>query len=288
MEVRTNKIGDIRSHYRRKLASLFTDREADELLFQLFTEITSMTKAKILSSPESTLTESELLRLHFGVKDLLKNKPIQYVLGKAAFYGLTFRVNSKVLIPRPETEELVQKAINMIPKGESLKVLDVGTGSGCIAVSLKHERPDCSVTAIDVSEFALEVASQNANDNKAKVDFKKVDFLDKTQLKSLEQFDLVVSNPPYVRNSEKELMKPNVLDYEPATALFVPDEDPLIFYEALADFCKDHLYPKGLLLAEINQYLAENTAALMVANGFKSVQVLEDHFGNPRILKVLT
>ena len=192
MEVRTNKIGDIRSHYRLKLAQLYNDREADTLLFQLLSDITQMSKAHILSFPEKTISESELLRVHFGVKDLLKNKPIQYIIGNAEFYGLNFKVNSKVLIPRPETEELVEMVIKNIPENEPRKVLDVGTGSGCIAIAIKKLRSLCDILAIDISEFALEMAQQNAVLNNVQVQFKKVDFLKKNQVQLLPKFDIVV------------------------------------------------------------------------------------------------
>ncbi|MEZ5149255.1 MAG: peptide chain release factor N(5)-glutamine methyltransferase [Bacteroidales bacterium] len=288
MEVRTNKIGDIRSHYRLKLAQLYNDREADTLLFQLLSDITQMSKAHILSFPEKTISESELLRVHFGVKDLLKNKPIQYIIGNAEFYGLNFKVNSKVLIPRPETEELVEMVIKNIPENEPRKVLDVGTGSGCIAIAIKKLRPLCDILAIDISEFALEMAQQNAVLNNVQVQFKKVDFLNKNQVQLLSKFDFVVSNPPYVRNSEKLMMKKNVLDYEPSLALFVDDDNPLIFYEALASFCETNLQAGGMLFAEINQYLSAETEQLFTGNGFKNVNIEKDLFGNDRFLTVLT
>ena len=288
MEVRTNKIGDIRSHYRLKLAQLYNDREADTLLFQLLSDITQMSKAHILSFPEKTISESELLRVHFGVKDLLKNKPIQYIIGNAEFYGLNFKVNSKVLIPRPETEELVEMVIKNIPENEPRKVLDVGTGSGCIAIAIKKLRPLCDILAIDISEFALEMAQQNAVLNNVQVQFKKVDFLKKNQVQLLPKFDIVVSNPPYVRNSEKLMMKKNVLDYEPSLALFVDDDNPLIFYEALASFCETNLQAGGMLFAEINQYLSAETEQLFTGNGFKNVNIEKDLFGNDRFLTVLT
>ena len=288
MEVRTNKIGDIRSHYRLKLAQLYNDREADTLLFQLLSDITQMSKAHILSFPEKTISESELLRVHFGVKDLLKNKPIQYIIGNAEFYGLNFKVNSKVLIPRPETEELVEMVIKNIPENEPRKVLDVGTGSGCIAIAIKKLRPLCDILAIDISEFALEMAQQNAVLNNVQVQFKKVDFLNKNQVQLLSKFDIVVSNPPYVRNSEKLMMKKNVLDYEPLLALFVDDDNPLIFYEALASFCETNLQAGGMLFAEINQYLSAETEQLFTGHGFKNVNIEKDLFGNDRFLTVLT
>jgi release factor glutamine methyltransferase len=288
VEVRTNKIGDIRSFYRRKLAEMFTEREADILLFQLLMEYTGYSKAELLSRPEQTISESELLKIHFGVKELLKHKPIQYVVGKAEFYGLTFIVNSKVLIPRPETEELVDKAMKNIPENESFHILDVGTGSGCIAVAIKKYRPLSRVTAVDISEFALEVAAANADLNNVSINFKKIDFLNPASIEKLDPFDVIVANPPYVRPSEKIQMGKNVLDYEPPSALFVSETNPLAFYEAIAKFGKTHLLPDGKIFLEINQYLSHETLELFHEQGYDKPSLTHDLFGNPRILTVLT
>ena len=178
--------------------------------------------------------------------------------------------------------------IKNIPENEPRKVLDVGTGSGCIAIAIKKLRPLCDILAIDISEFALEMAQQNAVLNNVQVQFKKVDFLNKNQVQLLSKFDFVVSNPPYVRNSEKLMMKKNVLDYEPLLALFVDDDNPLIFYKALASFCETNLQAGGMLFAEINQYLSAETEQLFTGNGFKNVNIEKDLFGNDRFLTVLT
>jgi len=284
MEVRSNKLADIRKHYRNVLSDVFSDHEADVLVFQLLIAFTGNSKVEVLAHPERTISESELLKIHFGIKDLLKNKPIQYVTGKAEFYGLTFNVNSKVLIPRPETEELVEQVLKKYPADKPLEILDVGTGSGCIAISLKHYLPKSKVTAIDVSGFALEVAKENSNLNNTPIDFKKVDFLNPDALADLDSFDVIVSNPPYVRPSEKIHMKENVLAYEPAIALFVEENDALVFYRAIAEFCSTHLLKKGWFFCEINQYLHDEVCDLFNKAGFENVQADRDLFGNYRFI----
>lgn len=258
------------------------------MLFQLLMEYTGYSKAELLSRPEQTISESELLKIHFGVKELLKHKPIQYVLGKAEFYGLNFMVNSKVLIPRPETEELVDLALKKIPENKSFHLLDIGTGSGCIAITLKKNRPLCKVTALDVSEFALEVAAANADLNDVSIQFIKMDILNPASVEKLNPFDVIVANPPYVRPSEKKQMGKNVLDYEPSSALFVPEAEPLIFYQSIAEFGKSHLLPHGKIFVEINQYLSQETLRLFQEYGYANASLENDLFGNPRILTILT
>ena len=284
MEVRTNKIEDVRNHYRKKLTGLYAGHESDILIYQLLTEFTGFSKAELLARQDERITESELLKIHFGVKELLKNKPIQYVLGKAEFYDLTFKVNSKVLIPRPETEELVHLVIKNFSTKQPLKIIDIGTGSGCIAITLKKYFPECEVTAIDVSEFALDVAQQNALLNKTEISFKKLDFLQRQEREMLGNFDLVVSNPPYVRPSEKTAMNKNVLDYEPVQALFVPENDPLIFYRAIAAFCHKHLLKGGQLFCETNQYLQDEILNILKEGKFEKLRAEFDMNRNFRFV----
>lgn len=284
MEVRSNKLGDIRSHYRRKLAEVYSEQEADILLFNLMVEFTGYTRAEILANRENTISESELLKIHFGAKELMNHKPLQYIIEKAEFYGLNFKVNSKVLIPRPETEELVDRIIKTGIPFEKAKIIDIGTGSGCIAITLKKYFPKAEIIAVDISEFALGVASYNANRNNVSIDFRKLDFLYELARKKLGSFDLIVSNPPYVRPSEKELMKKNVIDYEPPVALYVDEQDPLTFYRAIATFCKYHLNKNGNFFCEINQYLGHEIVKIFVSEGFLDTEISEDMFGNTRFI----
>lgn len=284
MKVSSNRIGDVRSYYRQRLAKMFPEHEADSFVFQILMEYIGYTKAQIIIKHDEPISESQLLSIHFAVENLEKEKPLQYVLGKTEFYGLPFIVNSKVLIPRPETEELVDRILKTINPNKQYNILDIGTGSGCIAISLKKNLSDAKVTAIDVSEFALEVAQQNAALNNVEINFRKIDISDAENWSILGNFDIVVSNPPYVRNSEKIDMKENVLEYEPALALFVPDDDPLIFYSHIADLAKNKLSKNGFLFCEINQYLADETQLLFVKEGFHNVEVFKDLYDNFRIL----
>jgi release factor glutamine methyltransferase len=287
MEVRSNRIGDIRIHYKQKLCEIYDEREADTLMFMVLSEYSGYSKAKILSNHEDSVSESQLLKIHFAVKELLKEKPIQYVLGNTEFYGLPFIVNSKVLIPRPETEELAEIAINHLKNNPGREVVDLGTGSGCLAISIKKNIPQANVSAIDISEFALEVAELNAEINEVDIHFQKVDLLQPNTWAFKESFDVIISNPPYVRDSEKKRMKKNVLEFEPASALFVKDSDPLIFYVGIIQFANQYLNPGGRVFCEINQYLAEECKDLFVLQKFKNVETFKDFRNNFRILSCI-
>ncbi len=285
MEVRSNKIGDIRNHYRLKLKDNYGENETDTLLFILIKEFTGISKARVISEPGLTISESELLKIHFAIKELNNHKPIQYILGKTDFFGLPIKVNPDVLIPRQETEELVELVLRENNKMENLRILDIGTGSGCIAIALCKNLTSPEVVALDNSEKALKTARDNAQLNDADIDFVQLDILNEHKSNRLGLFDIIVSNPPYVRFSEKEFMKKNVLDYEPENALFVDDANPLIFYSAIADFSKNNLRQNGKVYCEINQYLGDEVAGLFKRSGFLEVAVLKDLNGNDRIIK---
>lgn len=285
MEVRSNRIGDVRSHYRQILMRHFTERESNSLLFLILIEYTGLSKAEILTRHQDSVSESQLLKIHRAVKALLRNKPVQYILGNTEFYGLPFLVNSWVLIPRPETEELVDLVIRENKDHTSLSMIDLGTGSGNIAISIKKNNPGIHMVGADVSEFALEVARSNADLNKVDVVFEKLDLLDQKNWNKNWEFDAIVSNPPYVRNLEKKVMKRNVLDYEPGLALFVPDEDPLVFYRGIIYFAKRFLKPGGWVYCEINQYLPDEVVQLFISAGFNGCSIINDLQGNPRIFK---
>ncbi|MCD4697963.1 MAG: peptide chain release factor N(5)-glutamine methyltransferase [Bacteroidales bacterium] len=284
MEVRSNRIGDIRSFYRRKLCKVFEEKEADNMLFMVMMEFTGFSKAGILINHEQAVSESQLLQIQFAVKELLKSKPIQYVLGKTEFYGLPFIVNSKVLIPRPETEELVANVLEELKSSETPSVFDVGTGSGCIAITIKKKFPQTQVTAIDVSSFALEVAQKNATLNKTEINFEVCDFIDRKNWQDFEMFDIIVSNPPYVRVLEKAQMNKNVLEYEPDIALFVENNNPLVFYKGIAEFGQKHLNKGGMIFCEINQYLHNETGDLFQQHNYHNIKLIKDISDNFRIL----
>ena len=215
---------------------------------------------------------------------LKTHEPIQYILGETQFYGLPFIVTPATLIPRPETEELVDWVVSeFLHHNSELKLLDVGTGTGCIAISLAKNIPNATVSALDISKEALQVASQNAKINKVKVNFMESDIV---KVKTLPQkYDVIVSNPPYVRNSEKKKMQKNVLDFEPSSALFVGDDNPLVFYSKITELASKYLNPNGLLFFEINEYLSKELIQLLEKEFFINIELKKDVFGKDRMIK---
>ena len=293
MRIASNKIKDVVRFFREELLGLYEEAEIEMFIAFCFEDFLNIKRFEISLRANETISESELLRFNFAVKDLKKHKPIQHILGKADFYKLKFIVNEQVLIPRPETEELVQLVIDdfnlralSLSKGTET-ILDVGTGSGCIAIALKKNIPHVMVNAIDVSEDALNVAKQNAAQNDVKINFIKHDILSSVSIdKEFEnKLDIIVSNPPYVREQEKKQMDNNVLNYEPHLALFVPNDDPLIYYKAIANYASTHLKPQGKLYLEINEYLGEETQKLLQEKGFRDVVLVKDINGKNRILR---
>ena len=236
--------------------------------------------------PDLDFSDEEISIWNLILEQLKQEIPIQYLLGKTSFYGLDFEVNPAVLIPRPETEELVDWIISSnlkIEKFKDLKILDIGTGSGCIAISLAKNIPNAQVYAIDVSEKALATANKNAENNSVNVTFINQNILETEDL--LQQFDIIVSNPPYVRNLEKEEIKKNVLDNEPHLALFVEDNDALIFYKKIAEMAQKNLSENGHLYFEINQYLGAEMIDLLEKMNFKNIELRKDIYGNDRMIK---
>ncbi|MCL2412850.1 MAG: peptide chain release factor N(5)-glutamine methyltransferase, partial [Bacteroidales bacterium] len=225
--------------------------------------------------------ESMMLKFSFAVKDLKKHKPIQYILGTCDFLDLSLHLTEDVLIPRPETEELVQK-IAKENKNFTGKILDICTGSGCIALALKKQLPHALVQGFDNSENATVIAKENAKINQLGVDFFVADIFNFSTEK---RFDIIVSNPPYVLHSEKSQMKKNVLHYEPHEALFVDDKEPLVFYSAIVDFAKKRLNPDGKLYVEINEKFGREVAKLLKNQGFSSVKIDKDFLGKDRFVK---
>ncbi|MBR6439107.1 MAG: peptide chain release factor N(5)-glutamine methyltransferase [Bacteroidales bacterium] len=294
----SNLVRDCRRYYVGELEKIYGSDEANALIMILLEHYFGIDRVKLAMEPELRLSESELLTLHFAVKELLKNKPIQYILGETEFCGMRFIVNENVLIPRPETEELVNKLAvtpnsSFRPKRSEVEkspthisILDIGTGSGCIAISLAKLLKDSAVTAVDVSEKALEVAKKNAEANEVNVTFIKDDILNPQNRDLLNgQFDIIVSNPPYVCESEKSEMRANVLDYEPSTALFVSDNDPLIFYRKILEFAQKALKPNGQVWFEINEKFGNEMKNLCHEMGFKNMEIIKDFRGKDRILK---
>ncbi len=277
MKIRSNRIKDVIDYYSKELNKHFTEKECKSFLQILFEHYFKFSKIDIILNPEKTISESGLLKIHFAVKNLINHKPIQYIIGRTNFLGFDFIVNPSVLIPRPETEELVQFILEVIKgKDRVINILDIGTGSGCIAIALKKLHINSKVSAIDFSLDAFEVAKENAINNDAEIDFFQSDILDSKSWKSFGKYDIIVSNPPYVRESEKTMMKQNVLDFEPKEALFVADENPLIFYEKISEFAKSHLNKNGLLFFEINEELSIPVIELLNKKGFKEIIIRKD------------
>ena len=286
----SNLVRDCRKYYASELEKIYSSDEANALIMILLEHYFNIDRVKIAMEPELRLSESELLTLHFAVKELLKNKPVQYIIGETEFCGMRFFVDENVLIPRPETEEMVKNIATcrdkacLIPTG--CNVLDIGTGSGCIAISLAKLLKDSVVTAVDISEKALEVAKKNATANGVDVRFISDDILNPKNPELIDnQFDIIVSNPPYVCESEKSEMRANVLDYEPSIALFVSDNDPLIFYRKILEFAQRTLNPDGEVWFEINEKLGKEMKNLCIEMGFKNVEIIKDFRERDRILR---
>ncbi|MGK0412124.1 MAG: release factor glutamine methyltransferase [Polaribacter sp.] len=279
-----------------ELSEKYPKTEIDSFFFLLMDEYLQLKRIDTVLQPDFKIKEEPLLFLKDVIRKLQKEIPLQYIIGHTEFYGLPFLVDENTLIPRPETEELVAWVIDEIKelrisnleeaaenKENVLSILDIGTGSGCIPISLAKNLENCIISAIDISENALKVAKNNSEVNKVVVNFRKVDIL---QTKNLsQQYDVIISNPPYVRELEKVEIRNNVLQNEPHLALFVSNENPLLFYDKIADLAKAQLTKNGILFFEINQYLGLDTIELLKNKGFKSVELRKDIFGNDRMVK---
>lgn len=257
---------------RRALAPLYDEREALQIARMVATELGGITLTQLLTEPDQALT---IDRLDTRIAELAAGRPVQYVLGHTEFYGLELLVREGALIPRPETEELIRWIVDS-PHPEAPAVLDIGTGSGCIALALARELPGAQVTAVDLSEEALAIARENARRHAAAIDFRREDALGDLLPGAAECFDLIVSNPPYVPQSERALMRDNVLHYEPAAALFVPDDDPLRFYRAIARHARRLLRPGGRLYFEIHENYARQMGDMLAEEGFPQSVVRRD------------
>ena len=284
-------IKKFRDYFNKTLKKLYPTSEIDTFLFSLLEEYLNFKRIDVVLKSNFEISPEDLILLKSSTKLLEQEIPIQYILGKTEFYGFPFILNEHVLIPRPETEELISSILENVLKTRSfhtnanekqLKILDIGTGSGCIPISLKKSLPFAEITAIDVSNEALTIAKKNALLNKVDINLTQQDILNTTSLNQL--YDIIVSNPPYVRESEKKEIKNNVLNNEPHMALFVKDNNPLVFYNKIAELAKNHLTKNGTLFFEINQYLGKETVELIKLKGFNKIQLKKDIFGRDRII----
>jgi release factor glutamine methyltransferase len=280
------KIKEYRSQFIQELTPIYDEGEAESFFYLVLEEKRLMRRTDLALDPELVFSEKEMEVWNYILEQLKIEIPIQYLLGKTNFYGLDFEVNENVLIPRPETEELVEWIIKENAKTiglKDLKILDIGTGSGCIAISLAKNILNAQVYALDVSEKALATAKRNAAINKVDVIFITQNILETDDLN--QQFDIIVSNPPYVRNFEKQEIKKNVLDNEPHLALFVDDDNALLFYKKIAVLAKKNLPPSGKLFFEINQYLGKETMTLLDELNFNNIELRKDSYGNHRMIR---
>ena len=280
----TLTIGQAFYSLKDSLAGIYDAREAAAIAHELLEHLTGLSRLDRIRDKDEFLREDQQLQLEEARKRLQGGEPLQYVTGQQWFCGNVFQVNPAVLIPRPETEELVQW-IAEDWKGQAPRLLDIGSGSGCISVSLKLLLGKAEVTGCDISPEALEVAGINAASLGAQVDLILLDFLNETNWSQLGQIDVVVSNPPYIPLTEKESLAPNVRDHEPAMALFVPHEDALVFYRLITRFGLKHLLPGGAVYCELHRDNAEATATLFRQSGYGQVELKTDMHGNPRMLR---
>jgi release factor glutamine methyltransferase len=283
-------IKDVFEDYRQQINVVYDINETEAITLLVIAEVTGMSRASIKAFPERELTVEQSERVKNILSELKTGKPVQYIFGVTEFYGLPFKVNPYVLIPRPETEELVEWILfgggdRLKVEGERFSVLDIGTGSGCIAISLKKNLEDADVSAIDISEGALQTAKENAVLNSVKINFIQADILNIKPGVATANYNIIVSNPPYVTLDDKKQMHNNVTDFEPHTALFVPKHDPLIFYRAIADFALNNLIAGGLLFFEINESLGKETVELLAGNSFKNIELRKDMSGRDRMIK---
>jgi release factor glutamine methyltransferase len=288
-------IKQYRAQFNKSIKHLYPTSEIDSFFFLILEEYIGFKRIDIVLKSDFYIDQESLNLMQVATKQLEQEIPIQYIIGKTEFFGLPFNINKEVLIPRPETEELVEQVIkevsliktyntasNEATNEKQITILDIGTGSGCIAISLKKQLPGSKISAIDVSDKALRVAKKNAALNKVNINFIHLDILKTNNLDKL--YDVIVSNPPYVRELEKKEMKNNVLNNEPHLALFVDNKNPLLFYNKIAELANKFLTKNGQLHLEINQYLGKETIKLLAEKGFKNIQLKKDIFGNDRII----
>ncbi len=277
------------NHFLKELTSVYEEREAANITDWVFENVTQLKKWERRGKSKK-INDEQSSKLKKYLDELLSNKPIQYVLNEAWFYKMKFFVNECVLIPRPETEELVSLVVNDVrsskydTQSRELQILDIGTGSGCIAISIKKELPGTNLIAIDVSEEALLVAKKNADDLQVKIEFVKNNFLDEIAWHHPDKYDVIVSNPPYIPQGEKKTLAKNVTAFEPGIALFVSDDDPFIFYTKIAKFGRSYLNVEGKIYVEIHENYAREVCKIFADHGFET-ESKKDIYGNDRMIK---
>lgn len=285
-----------------QLRSIYDGRESGNIADWVFENITAIRRLDRITNPHQIISNSVIQQLNTALQQLLQHKPVQYVLGEAWFYKMKLKVNEHVLIPRPETEELVEwvveeirnKLAGMIPSNgkleirnnevEEITILDIGTGSGCIAIALKKELPYAGIMAIDISDDALSIAKLNATAQNVNIEFKQADFLEERSWALLQSFDIIVSNPPYIPENQKTTLAKHVTDHEPHLALFVTNHDPFIFYRKIADFAAEHLNKEGEIFVEVHEEYSKEVQQIFSDKNFSS-EIRKDIYGRKRMIK---
>lgn len=279
-------IEEARKDVTNQIMSVYDKSEADNITEIVMEHITRWSRPERILNKDIPISVPQQNTLSQIIQRLLIHEPIQYIINEVCFAGMIFYVDRNVLIPRPETEELIEWVVADNKSAESgKKIIDIGSGSGCIAITLKNKLPGFEMWSCDISNEALNVARMNADALNATVDFVSLNFLDKEQRRQLPNVDIIVSNPPYIPESGRKEMKKNVLEFEPANALFVSDDDPLIFYKAIADFASTNLAPNGSIYVEIHESLGEKVQSLFNSRGFASVELRKDLQGKERMIK---
>ena len=273
----------IQQQYVAALNEIYGDGEATVMTKMVFESIANLSRKDLVTKANLEIENTTLKKLLDALTRLKQHEPIQYIIGKAWFYNLSFTVNEAVLIPRPETEELVLEAINFLKKHNSKNVLDIGTGSGCIPISIKKNVLQANVTSLDVSDVALTLAKKNAVDNGVEINFLNIDFLKEKNYDALPKFDVIISNPPYIPENEKNTLAKNVTLYEPHIALFVPQHEPLLFYKKILLFAGEHLEQNGRIFLEVHEDFAIETANLFKEKYYEVI-IKKDMQGKERIL----
>jgi release factor glutamine methyltransferase len=285
---------EIYRQYLQQLGMIYNTGEAAIITDWVFEKIAGLKRADIIINPDKTTIPEQLTQLNNGLAELMQYKPVQYVLGEAWFYNMKLKVTDDVLIPRPETEELVKLVVDdwktffqnnlSVDINQRLTMLDIGTGSGCIAIAIKKQLPQITMHAMDMSVGALSVAKENAQTQQTPINFTQADFLDEHSWEKLPEFDGIISNPPYIPMNEKEGLDKNVTVYEPHTALFVPDNKPFLFYEKIAAFGEKHLKNDGKIYVEVHENLAKETAQIF--EQYYLVAIKQDIFEKERMLVI--
>ena len=289
-------IKDVFEDY-KQLNNVYENQEIEAIALLVINHVTQLSKASIKAFPEREINNDQAEKIKDTLIRLKTGEPVQYILGATEFYGLPFRVNPSVLIPRPETEELVEWILSSVGERQKVKgerterftesILDIGTGSGCIAISLKKNLCGAKVSAIDISDSALQTAQRNAELNTVDVNFIYADILNIKSEIAIPNSEIIVSNPPYVTLEDKKEMHSNVTNFEPHSALFVPEHNPLIFYKAIADFALINLIPGGCLFFEINENYGQETVDLLQDKGFNNIELRKDMSGRNRMIKAI-